>query len=509
MSIFIVVFGIVVLLVVDIFGQGGSGKIRFYASIAYLIGSVTSMLCGYIGMKIATASNYRTTFRAITSLEGAFEVAYRAGTVMGFSTVGLALGVLTTLLIVYLEIYDPVELVSDKQSYSTLMDLLSGYGLGGSTMALFGRVGGGIYTKAADVGADLVGKVEHDLEEDSPRNPATIADNVGDNVGDIAGMGSDLFGSLASSCCSSLVLIASNQDLIRDQSHLYFPLLVFASGIVACFITSIFGIYIYKVDNNQKIQKALTLQLTISTLIQIGLLVLCIYALPEKWQKSNSDDTVYRWYIFICIIAGLIAGFLIGSSTNYYTSDKHKPVQDMAKSCTSGAAINVIYGLSLGYMSTMVPVILTAIIIIVAIELVGMLGVALAAVGMLSTLSVELAIDAYGPIADNAGGISEMSELGEQVRKRTDALDAAGNTTAAIGKGFAIGSAALVGFALIGAFISRAKQGEDNPILNVELTDSWIFAGLLIGAMLPYVFSALTMKSVGSAARDMVQEVRR
>lgn len=211
----------------------------------------------------------------------------------------------------------------------------------------------------------------------------------------------------------------------------------------------------------------------------------------------------------MCIIAGLISGFLIGSATNYYTSDKHGPVKEMAKACTSGAAINVIYGLALGYVSCMIPVILTAFIIIIAIELVGMLGVALAAVGMLSTLSVELAIDAYGPISDNAGGICEMSELGETVRGRTDALDAAGNTTAAVGKGFAIGSAALVGFALIGAFITRGQQGKDNPIRNIQLTDSWIFAGLLIGAMLPYVFSALTMKSVGLAARDMVQEVRR
>ena len=209
MGVFIFLFGVIVFVVVDLLGQGQT-NVRFYATIAYICGSVTSMLCGYIGMKIATAANFRTTFKAISTLENAFEVAYRAGTVMGFSTVGLAVGVLTTLLIIYLEVYDPVELVSDSRSYSTLMDLLSGYGLGGSTMALFGRVGGGIYTKAADVGADLVGKVENDLEEDSPRNPATIADNVGDNVGDIAGMGSDLFGSLASSCCSSLVLIASN-----------------------------------------------------------------------------------------------------------------------------------------------------------------------------------------------------------------------------------------------------------------------------------------------------------
>jgi inorganic pyrophosphatase len=508
MLIFIGLFGVIVFLAVDLFGSG-STKVRFYATVAYICGSLTSMLCGFIGMKIATLSNYRTTYKAISSLEEAFAVAYRAGTVMGFSTVGLALGVLTTLLIVYLKVYDPVTLVSDDRSYSVLMDLLSGYGLGGSTMALFGRVGGGIYTKAADVGADLVGKVENDLEEDSPRNPATIADNVGDNVGDIAGMGSDLFGSLASSCCSSLVLIASNQSLIMDDSNLYLPLMIFAGGIASCFVTSIVGIYLYKVSSKEKIHQSLNLQLLISTVLQLGVIIGCIYILPARWNKPNSTDTVKRWYVFICIALGLISGFLIGISTDYYTSHAHNPVREMAQACTSGAAINVIYGLALGYVSTLLPVILIAVIIIISIELVGMLGVALAAVGMLSTLSVELAIDAYGPICDNAGGISEMSELGHFVRDRTDALDAAGNTTAAVGKGFAIGSAALVGFALFGAFVTRAKNGKENPIANIELTDSWIFAGLLIGAMLPYIFSALTMKSVGMAAREMVQEVRR
>ena len=284
--------------------------------------------------------------------------------------------------------------------------------------------------------------------------------------------------------------------------------MIFAGGIVACFITSFIGIYLYKVDEIKKIHFSLNLQLLLSTLIQIGFIVLCIFSLPSSWTSAENFN-VKRWHAFGCIILGLGAGFLIGLSTDYFTSHAYTPVREMAKACTSGAAINVIYGLALGYMSTIVPVVMIAIVILVSIEIVGMLGVAMAAVGMLSTLSVELAIDAYGPISDNAGGISEMSELGELVRQRTDALDAAGNTTAAVGKGFAIGSAALVGFALFGAFITRAKRGEENPIIDIELTNPWIFAGLLIGAMLPYVFSALTMKSVGMAAREMVQEVRR
>lgn len=256
MLIFIAFFGVIVLLVVDIFG-GSENKFSAYATIAYIVGALTSMLCGLIGMKIATAANYRTTYKAISSLSEAFEVAYRAGCVMGFSTVGLALGILTLLMIIYIEIYDPVSLVSDDRSYSVLMDLLSGYGLGGSTMALFGRVGGGIYTKAADVGADLVGKVEEGLEEDSPNNPATIADNVGDNVGDIAGMGSDLFGSFAESTCAALVVISNTPELIKTPSTIYYPLMISAVGIFACFLTSIYGLYFYSVDDIKKIEKAL------------------------------------------------------------------------------------------------------------------------------------------------------------------------------------------------------------------------------------------------------------
>jgi inorganic pyrophosphatase len=402
------------------------------------------------------------------------------------------------------------------------MELVAGFGLGGSAMALFGRVGGGIYTKAADVGADLVGKVENDLNEDSPRNPATIADNVGDNVGDVAGMGSDLFGSFAESTCAALVLIASNPSLMGmdsqeeiDDNVLLYPLMISAMGIVGCFVTSIFGIYIYKVNTFQRIQKALNIQLLLSTLITLVLLVPIGYILPSEWEMVDEDAvngkrTVKRYYAFISTAMGLVSGFLIGLSTDYYTSFAHKPVREMAVACTSGAAINVIYGLALGYISTIIPVILIGLTILVSAVMLGMFGVALGALGMLSTLAIGLAIDAYGPISDNAGGIAEMCELGPNIRDITDALDAAGNTTAAVGKGFAIGSAALVSLALYGAFVTRASNMSNiHPIRNIKVTDPWMFCSLLIGSMLPFAFSAMTMKSVGYAAQEMVHEVRR
>lgn len=513
MSFFIVGFGIIILLVVDIFGQVEGTKFRAYATIAFIVGSVTSILCGWIGMAIAVASNYRTTYKATESIEGAFQVAYRAGCVMGFSSVGLALGILTALLLIYIKVKNPTT----QDEYAVLMELVAGYGLGGSSMALFGRVGGGIYTKAADVGADLVGKVENNLNEDSPRNPATIADNVGDNVGDIAGMGSDLFGSFAESTCASLVLIASTYDIIQNggtlnEDVLAFPLLISAAGIVGCFLTSVFGIYLYKVNTFERIQWALNLQLILSTVLTLLIMIPTIFVLPTKWKflSGNKNKEAKNWYAFIAPALGCVSGLFIGISTDYYTSFAHKPVREMAVSCTSGPAINVIYGLALGYLSTIIPVILIAITILISITLLGMFGVALAAIGMLSTLAVGLAIDAYGPISDNAGGIAEMSEIGEKVRDITDALDAAGNTTAAVGKGFAIGSAALVSLALYGAFITRARNTKNkHPILSIEVTDPWIFCMLLIGAMLPYAFSAMTMKSVGSAAQEMVEEVRR
>lgn len=507
MTVFIFVFGIIVLIVVDIFGQD-KPSFRCYATVSFIIGSFTSILCGYIGMRIAVVTNYRTTYKAATdSLAAAFKIAYQAGCVMGFTSVGLSLSILVSLMLVYSKLMQPVVELGQSNSYATLMELIAGYGLGGSSMALFGRVGGGIYTKAADVGADLVGKVVEDLKEDSPQNPATIADNVGDNVGDIAGMGSDLFGSFAEATCAALVVIANTPDLIKNPDTLYFPLLISAVGIIACFFTSIYGIYIYEVDERDKIEYALKIQLFLSTFLVLILLVIVgKYSLPDEWIQTNGQVGKW-WYAVLTSALGLVSGFIIGMITDYYTSNKHSPVIEMAHACQSGPAINVIYGLALGYLSTIVPIILLAVTALISIKLLGMFGVALAAIGMLSTLAVGLAIDVYGPISDNAGGISEMAELGDDVRADTDALDAAGNTTAAIGKGFAIGSAALVSLALYGAFITRAKASNNNPIKNIEITDPWIFSSLLIGAMLPYAFSALTMKSVGTAAKEMIKEI--
>lgn len=498
MCVFIAVFSVVVFVVVDWFGH--SDGIRFYGAAAFVIGSLTSMLCGYLGMRIAVVSNYRTAFKARSSLSEAYSIAYQAGCVMGFSTIGISLSVLLAIIFIYSRLAVGYSLLE-------VLELVAAYGLGGSCMALFGRVGGGIYTKAADVGADLVGKVEQGLDEDSPNNPATIADNVGDNVGDIAGMGSDLFGSFAESTCAALVIMANIPDL-SNQRFILFPLLISSAGIFACFVTSLIGIYFTRPADTSEIEPTLKRQLTISTMLSmVGLILVSCYCLPAEWRDGV---TVKHWYYAtICSCFGLFSGYLIGLSTDYYTSNAHKPVIEMVNSCSSGPAINIIYGLALGYLSTVVPVLLLSLTSLVSIKLLGMFGVSLAALGMLSTLSVGLAIDAYGPISDNAGGLAEMAQLGEDVRRITDALDAAGNTTAAIGKGFAIGSASLVSLALYGGFITRAKSSHINPIVNVEITDPWIFFSLLIGAMLPYAFSAMTMKSVGGAAQEMVEEVRR
>lgn len=510
MSVFIAIFSVIVFLSVDYFGQP-TPKFRFYATGAYIVGSITSILIGFLGMRIAVSTNYRTTYLAMSSLEEAFRVAFRAGCVMGFTSMGIGLGVLLALILIFKSINNPIlDMKNGINSYVTLFELIAAYGLGGSSMALFGRVGGGIYTKAADVGADLVGKLEEGLDEDSPRNPATIADNVGDNVGDIAGMGSDLFGSFAESTCAALVLIASSPVLLTfDSALIYYPLLISSAGIFAGFLSSIFGIYLYKVNTFERIQMALIYQLILSAFLTILMIIPLIYIFPTSWIQSNDGIIAQNYYPFICTSSGLISGLLIGISTNYFTSNNNSPVQEMARSCSSGAAINIIFGLALGYNSTIIPVILIAITLLVSIILMGMLGVALSAIGMLSTLTIALAIDVYGPISDNAGGIAEMSGLGEEVRRITDALDAAGNTTAAVGKGFAIGSAALVSLALFGAFVTRAKSLPKNPLRSIELTNPWIFASLLIGAMLPYAFSALTMKAVGEAAKEMVAEVRR
>ena len=379
-----------------------------------------------------------------------------------------------------------------------LFELVAGYGLGGSSVALFGRVGGGIYTKAADVGADLVGKTVHDLKEDDPSNPGTIADNVGDNVGDIAGMGADLFGSLAESTCAALVVSSTSIELIQTTDALYFPLLITASGVIASFF-SVLCVHLVTVEV-ANVQSVLKWQIGISTILMTGIVIPAIYILPETFNINTGAENleVNRWSAYGCIMFGLWSGMIIGFITEYYTSNAYRPTKYLAEVCINGPAPNIIQGLALGYLSCVVPIFCITATIGYAFSHAGMYGIGLSALGMLGALPVALSIDGYGPISDNAGGIAEMSGLPSQIRDKTDALDAAGNTTAAVGKGFAIGSACLVGLALFGAFITRIGD------TSVDILKPTQFAGLLVGAMLPYWFSAMTMKAVGDAAFEMM-----
>ncbi|EMJ97982.1 sodium-translocating pyrophosphatase [Leptospira sp. WS58.C1] len=462
-----------------------------FTAIAFVAGALISCLSGFIGMKIATIGNVRTAQAAKTSMTKAFRVAFDSGAVMGFGLVGLAVSGMIGLFLLYTHLFQNVGTLY-------LMEALAGFGLGGSAVALFGRVGGGIYTKAADVGADLVGKVEKGIPEDDPRNPATIADNVGDNVGDVAGMGADLFGSCAEATCAALVIGATATALSGNTDALLYPLLISAFGIPASLLTS----FIASVKEGGNVEKVLKIQLWVSTLL-VGAIM---YFVTDKYMVDSFEiagKTIGKWNVFISLVVGLFSGMFIGLITEYYTSHSYKPVREVVEASKTGAATNIIYGLALGYQSSVVPVVLLVITIVTANILAGMYGIAIAALGMISTIAIGLTIDAYGPVSDNAGGIAEMAELGKEVRNRTDTLDAAGNTTAAIGKGFAIGSAALTSLALFAAFITRTKtSGLD--ILNAE-----VFGGLLFGAMLPFVFTAMTMKSVGKAAVDMVEEVRK
>ncbi len=464
LGIFIFVFFIIIFLI---------DNFKFYTASAFLLGSIASIISGYIGMYVATRANVRVTYQAALipdereSLKCAFNTAFRGGCTMGFILTSLALLILTLIIISFRSIMGPLSFVKDEantQTFTILFEYVAGYGLGGSTVALFCRVGGGIYTKAADVGADLVGKNEFGLGEDSPENPATIADNVGDNVGDIAGMGSDLFGSFAESTCAALVVSGSSKELVYEGNYL-FPLVLSAGGIILCIITSFFATNVFVVTEKDKIEKSLRYQLIISSLLLTPLIVvLSLFCLPYTITfdvvdlNGNSTKFIaYNYGVMICGLTGLWTGMGIGYCTDVFTSTEYSPVQNLAKFCKSGAAINIIQGLALGYLSTVIPIILLAISICASFALCNMYGIAIAALGMLSNLAISLAIDGYGPISDNAGGISEMAGFPEEVRHKTDALDAAGNTTAAIGKGFAIGSACLVGLALFGAFLTRCK----------------------------------------------------
>jgi len=484
-----------------------------WTAFAFLIGAIVSIICGVIGMVIATRTNFRVTFCAYNSLASAFRTAYKAGCAMGFALVSLGLLILTLLILLYKRFRGLNDGDSDKEYFRPLFESIAGYGLGGSFVALFGRVGGGIYTKAADVGADLVGKVEQDLPEDSPKNPATIADNVGDNVGDVAGMSADLFGSFAESTCAALVIscdtLVGSGNCNYFISNFMYPLVLIAFGIFVCVLVSLLATDILSVNENKQIESTLKVTLIVSTLTLIGISYLAaVLTYPSKFELTLQEKITDRTplYPFLATLLGLVSGLVIAASTEYVTSHTYTPVRDLAESCRSGAASNVTMGLALGYFSTVLPAILIAVTAYFASYFLRYYGVALAALGMLANLPLSLAIDGYGPISDNAGGIAEMAALDHFVRDRTDALDAAGNTTAAIGKGFAIGSAALVSLALYGGFLHNAGLELSSLI---SMAEPEIFAGLLIGAMLPYVFSAFTIKSVGKAAQGMVNEIRR
>jgi H(+)-translocating pyrophosphatase len=503
LSYFMIGFAVVIALLTDNHETEVANE-GIWTAVSFLFGAAISVLSGYVGMKVATAGNARTTVSARNSLADAFVVAINSGAVMGFALVGLAtLG----LILIYLF----MNMVLTDVPNNVLMEVIAGFGLGGSTIALFARVGGGIFTKAADVGADLVGKVEKGIPEDDPRNPAVIADNVGDNVGDVAGMGADLFGSCAESTCAALVISAL--AFAADLNAMLYPIMITAVGIPVSLVTKL----MVTVKTEEQVGPALKRLLMISSLIMAVLMYFVTVAMiPESFVI---DEVMYSATgVYFCFLSGLVAGLAVGLLTEYYTSGDYKPVQEIAKSCETGAATNIIFGLALGYKSTVLPYLAIAVSIFVSWELAGMYGIAIASLGMLGTLVIALMIDAYGPVADNAGGIAEMVGLDKEVRRRTDVLDAAGNTTAAIGKGFAIGAAILTSLALFSAFIThsqnlmraRPEYGANYDLVSaITLLDPTVYTSLFIGAVLPFLFSAMTMKSVGAAAFDMIEEVRR
>ncbi|CAD7967805.1 unnamed protein product [Amoebophrya sp. A25] len=483
---------------------------------AFMLGALTSILSGYIGMKAAVMCNLKTAHQCwAEGIEAGYAVAVRGGSILGFALVSLGIGVM----LIVIKIFELWKI--GDGSILTLYEALAGFGLGGSAVALFGRVGGGIYTKAADVGADLSGKNEWGMDEDDPRNPACIADNVGDNVGDIAGMGADLFGSFAESTCAAMIIAAKSYDvawtptsgtlpgLANTYAGLNFPILISSLGVIVGLLTMAIILYVpaFAVRQTTQIEGALKAVLVISTVLETVVVVGAAYLfVPGHFRLAMDDGTLVNRStldLIVPVLLGLWGGLAIGLVTEYYTSHSYRPVREISETQRTSAATGIIYGLALGYLSCIVPIIVLVITVLISHNHAGMYGVALAALGMLSTLTLGLTIDAYGPISDNAGGIAEMSGLGSSTRELTDALDAAGNTTAAIGKGFAIGSAALVSLALFGAFKVRAG------IQTVDVSDPLVWSGLLVGAMLPYAFSAFTMKSVGIAANDMVRECNR
>ncbi len=480
-------------------------------AIAFVFGAIFSAIAGYIGMRIATKANVRTAEAARSSLSNALKVSFTGGSVMGLGVAGLAVLGLGGLFILLKEIFVPGGASVNGHEMLKTIEVLTGFSLGAESIALFARVGGGIYTKAADVGADLVGKVEAGIPEDDPRNPATIADNVGDNVGDVAGMGADLFGSYVATVLATMVL--GQETISNDQfggmAPILLPMLIAGVGI----LFSIVGTWFVRIgkqseNNTSIVQKALNIGNWSSIIFTaIASVALVYYILPE--QMSLRDEVFTKWGVLGAIGVGLLVGALMSIITEYYTAMGKRPVNSIVKGSATGHATNVIGGLAVGMESTLLPILVLAGGIWGSYECAGLYGVAIAAAGMMATTAMQLAIDAFGPIADNAGGIAEMSELPKDVREKTDVLDAVGNTTAATGKGFAIASAALTALALFAAYVGVIKNNGFDLQSAINIYHADVLAALFIGAMVPFIFSALAIKAVGEAAMAMVDEVRR